>query len=70
MINERCYIGEDPFKVQDRLMDLAITEYEKLFKMISISILQLTFKNYHISSFGAVFFKYLQLSEMALYSLL
>ena len=46
-------------------MDLAITEYEKLFNIISVSISQLTFKNYHILNWGAVFLKYPQLSEMA-----
>jgi len=52
--NTNSWVGKkDPFKVQDRLMDFSVTDYE-IQDTVSYSALQLDFKTCYLVSFGAV----------------
>lgn len=42
---------KDPFREQERPMDINITEYAKFTETVSDSLLPLTFRNYHLLSF-------------------
>ena len=46
--------ANDPFKVQNTMIDFHVTGYEKAVDGVSDSVCQLTFKHYILLTFGVV----------------